>query len=68
MVGALQSPRDRRTAHDWNDNAIDYSLFDAKGLANSPSTIRGKIPSVRFRHFLVGVPDFALGGGGASMC
>lgn len=52
-----------RTRPDWGDNLIDFTLFESKVLSNTPSTIRGEIPSIRFWHLLVGMPDFTLGGG-----
>ena len=38
-------------------------MFEERVLANAPNTISGKISGVRFWHFLVGMPDFTLGGG-----
>ena len=63
MSGRHLSPWIWRTGPDWDGNRIDYIMFESKVLANAPNTISGEISGIRFRHLLVGMPDFTLGGG-----
>ena len=64
VVGKKSPPWIWRTSPDWGASPIDYILFESAVLAISPNAIRGEISGIRFWHFLVGIPDFAVGGRG----
>ena len=57
------SPWITRSSPDWDDAPIGFILFEARILGNAEKAIRFKIASPRFRHLLVGMPDFTEGGG-----
>ena len=57
------APSDLTDVPDWDDNSIDYIIFESEILGNSPNTISGEISGVRLWHFLAGMPDFTLGDG-----
>ena len=61
--GQNKNPWILRSTFNWDDDLIDFMLFEAKMMGNTAPTISAKISALRFWHLISGYPDFSLGGG-----